>query len=276
MHEFGRQARPIRGERDPTGGCDAQARPLTSDLERIVGALRALGKDAESLRSVVLDALARQRRILHEIRAIGSRDPQLRHLLRPIEESIHASNDLDAHLARVNRAASMFARRVLPGGGDGPTVDGASAARPVRHDAATGQVGRGIDAGDRGDPIASSPPAAEIGPPDGARVRWSHQDLDRVAQHLSRLWHSQANDAMISRLRDAIENERDLTEGEENFMIHELTEAKLMDGGMNYDDAHLVALRTHPLMKNYDPEVIEEFPELFNNNWRRTWGLEPR
>jgi len=69
---------------------------------------------------------------------------------------------------------------------------------------------------------------------------------------------------------------RPLSEGEQNFMQHELTEAGLMDGGMSYGDAHELALQTHPLMKNYTPEVIDQFPEMFNNNWRRAWGMEPR
>jgi hypothetical protein len=100
--------------------------------------------------------------------------------------------------------------------------------------------------------------------------------VDAVEQHLARLDHSPANDAMTSRIREAIGEGRLLTEGERNFMTHELTEAELMDGGMPYEEAHGLAGQTHPPMKNYDPEVIEQFPELFNNNWRRTWGLETR
>ena len=45
---------------------------------------------------------------------------------------------------------------------------------------------------------------------------------------------------------------------------------------LSYEKAHELALQTHPLMKNYTPEVINKFPEMFNNNWRRAWGMEPR
>jgi hypothetical protein len=49
-----------------------------------------------------------------------------------------------------------------------------------------------------------------------------------------------------------------------------------MDGGMTYEDAHERALETHPPGKNYDPEVIDRYAHLFNNWWRKQWGLEPR
>ncbi|WP_405444447.1 RHS repeat-associated core domain-containing protein [Streptomyces achromogenes] len=107
---------------------------------------------------------------------------------------------------------------------------------------------------------------------------YSSEDLSRVENHLGRpeLDHSPINDAMIDGIRKAMVDGRPLSEGEQNFMKHELTEGRLMDGGMSYEDAHEQALQTHPLMKNYTPEVIDRFPELFNNNWRRAWGMEPK
>jgi len=51
---------------------------------------------------------------------------------------------------------------------------------------------------------------------------------------------------------------------------------ELMDQGMSCEKAHELALQTHPLMKNYTPEVINKFPEMFNNNWRRAWRMGPR
>lgn len=107
---------------------------------------------------------------------------------------------------------------------------------------------------------------------------YTRVEVNRVRDHLSRpeLDHSPANDAMIDVIGQGIAEGRELSEGERYFMRHELTEARLMDDGMSYEDAHDSALRTHPLMKNYTPEVIDGFPELFNNNWRRAWGMEPR
>lgn len=49
-----------------------------------------------------------------------------------------------------------------------------------------------------------------------------------------------------------------------------------MDDGMPYEQAHELALKTHPLFKNYDPAVIEQYAEVFNNNYRKAWGLPPR
>jgi hypothetical protein len=66
---------------------------------------------------------------------------------------------------------------------------------------------------------------------------------------------------------------RSLTAGEQNFMTHELTEAGAMARGVPQDLAHEMAGQTHPLYQNYDPEVIKQFPEYFNSNWRKAWGL---
>ncbi|WP_255502332.1 hypothetical protein [Cellulomonas sp. JH27-2] len=43
---------------------------------------------------------------------------------------------------------------------------------------------------------------------------------------------------------------------------------------MGYEQAHELAGQTHPTFGNYDPEVIKQFPELFNQNWRNYWGIE--
>jgi hypothetical protein len=101
-------------------------------------------------------------------------------------------------------------------------------------------------------------------------------DLDSVGRHLARLDHSPANDLMIERIRERLAAGQELTEGQRNFMSHELTEKSLMDRGVGYDEAHEIALSTHPPGKNYDPEVIDEYAHLFNNWWRKQWGLEPR
>jgi hypothetical protein len=101
-------------------------------------------------------------------------------------------------------------------------------------------------------------------------------DIGTVADHLDRLDHSPANDMMLSRIRERLEAGEGLTEGQRNFMSHETTEKALMDGGMPYEDTHERALETHPPGKNYDPEVIDQCAHLFNNWWRKQWGLEPR
>ncbi|MGV9262812.1 hypothetical protein ACWDQO_36140, partial [Streptomyces sp. NPDC003703] len=125
---------------------------------------------------------------------------------------------------------------------------------------------------------ASSEAAGSSTGAEGSVRSYSPEDLTRVSNHLGRPEpdHSPADDAMIDGIRQGMADGPLLSEGEQNLMRHELTEAGMMDGGMSYEDAHELALQTHPLMKNYTPEVIDQFPEMFNDNWRRAWGLEPR
>jgi RHS repeat-associated protein len=96
-----------------------------------------------------------------------------------------------------------------------------------------------------------------------------------VTQHLDNIGalDHPPNAAMLSRIQGAIASGRDLTSGETNFMTHELTEANLMNNGMDQDLAHELAGQTHPTFGNYDPEVIKQFPEYFNSNWRAYWGI---
>jgi hypothetical protein len=109
-----------------------------------------------------------------------------------------------------------------------------------------------------------------------AATHYNLADVDAVALHLDRLDHSPANDMMLVRIRERLTAGEELTEGQRNFMRHETAEKALMDSGMTYDQAHERALETHPPGKNYDPEVIDEYAHLFNNWWRKQWGLEPR
>ncbi|MBO3089224.1 beta-1,3-glucanase family protein [Cellulomonas dongxiuzhuiae] len=99
-------------------------------------------------------------------------------------------------------------------------------------------------------------------------------DVARIESHLARLDYSPANDAMLARLRAAAADGTPLSPADQNFLRHELTEAGLMDNGAPYERAHQIAGETHPTFSNYDPEVIRKFPELFNNNWRKYWGIE--
>jgi hypothetical protein len=46
-----------------------------------------------------------------------------------------------------------------------------------------------------------------------------------------------------------------------------------MSSGTPQNLAHAMAGQTHPTFANYDPEVIKQFPNYFNSNWRAYWGL---
>jgi hypothetical protein len=56
-------------------------------------------------------------------------------------------------------------------------------------------------------------------------------------------------------------------------MTRELTEANLMNNGVDQDVAHGLAGQTHPAFGNYDPEVIEQFPAYFKSSWCAYWGI---
>jgi hypothetical protein len=103
---------------------------------------------------------------------------------------------------------------------------------------------------------------------------YTAEDLTRVANHLARpdVDHSDANDVTMESIGQAMIAGRPLSEGEKNFMSHDLAEADLMDGGMSYEDAHALALQQYPLGKNYTPEVIRQFPEFGPFSWR-AWGM---
>ncbi len=97
---------------------------------------------------------------------------------------------------------------------------------------------------------------------------------DRIEQHLTRLDHSPANDAMLARIRGAATSGSPLSRADRAFMRHESTEAWLMDRGVGYGPAHRIAGWTHPTFGNYDPSVIKQFPEYFGSGWKRYWGIE--
>ena len=128
-----------------------------------------------------------------------------------------------------------------------------------------------------GDPKSSrrEPNDVKADRPPAAIHTYSVGDIDTVATHLSGEFQSPANDQMISRIRDAISRGAPLTSSQENFMKHELTEARLMKGGISYEDAHQEALSTHPPGKNYDVDIIDG-DDSFGMWWREQNGLPPR
>jgi len=71
---------------------------------------------------------------------------------------------------------------------------------------------------------------------------------------------------MLQRLEDGFDSPWD-----RNFAEHELIESGLMDGGMGASEAHLLTLERQGIPYKagyqrylYHPDVIEEFPEMFN------------
>nr|WP_330359702.1 hypothetical protein [Mycobacteroides abscessus] len=108
-----------------------------------------------------------------------------------------------------------------------------------------------------------------------SKTDFTAADIDVVAAHLGRMDPFEPNDAMISRIRDAISQGKPLSDTQVNFMRHELTENSLMKQGMAYEAAHAEALTTHPPGKNYDLDLIQENP-LFGRWWKQMNGLLPK
>ncbi|QTI67930.1 hypothetical protein [Gordonia polyisoprenivorans] len=120
------------------------------------------------------------------------------------------------------------------------------------------------------------------------RTTFTTADIDAVAQHLSRpelgMGPSMGgkvagemyptapyNPATVESIRNTLNNGGTLSEGQQNFLRHELTEKELMDGGMSYDDAHELANMTHPPYMNYPREVLEQFSNYFRKHWLDAW-----
>lgn len=81
------------------------------------------------------------------------------------------------------------------------------------------------------------------------------------------------NDAMVSRLENAIG--RRVTGADAHYYLHELSEATMMGRGLSYEAAHAGALQKYAAspFSLYHPDVIRQFPQLFNSNWRAFWGI---
>ena len=104
----------------------------------------------------------------------------------------------------------------------------------------------------------------------GFLVHNQNCDICKIENHLNRpeleaLDHP-PNDRMLQRLEDGFDSPWD-----RNFAEHELIESGLMDGGMGASEAHLLTLERQGIPYKagyqrylYHPDVIEEFPEMFN------------
>jgi len=97
----------------------------------------------------------------------------------------------------------------------------------------------------------------------------TRDSIDTIKNHLDQLDYAPENTAMIQRLEQALANGQRITGGDASFYLHELHEAGLMQGGMNYRIAHQAALDYYGVSRYsvYHPEVIQAFPEWFNDDW---------
>jgi RHS repeat-associated protein len=107
-------------------------------------------------------------------------------------------------------------------------------------------------------------------------VRISPRGLDLVESHLGTAFESAPyNEAMIARLRSALNEGRTLTGADADFYLHEAAEATMMRRGMGYDAAHAAALEKYGVSEFnlYHPDVIQSMPEWFGQPWFDFWGI---
>ncbi len=104
-------------------------------------------------------------------------------------------------------------------------------------------------------------------------VTVTEEGLATVTQHLAQFGEYGPNEAMLERLGAAVDST--VSGADANFYTHELLEAENMASGLSYEEAHAAALEEAGVSPYsvYHPDVIEQFPELFNDAWRAYWGL---
>jgi hypothetical protein len=99
--------------------------------------------------------------------------------------------------------------------------------------------------------------------------------INKIKAHLASMDPYPPNDAMIQRLENALANGQKLEGADASFYLHELKEADLMSGGMDYTPAHEAALKYYGVsrLSVYHPDVIISLSSWFNNAWKSFWGL---
>ena len=101
------------------------------------------------------------------------------------------------------------------------------------------------------------------------------EKLNMIEQHTAQFGEWGPNTAMLARLRTALAEGRNISGADASCYFHELKEAELMQTGFDYEEAHVISLGEYNVSPySVDrPEVIEAFPDEFNNNWRQAWRI---
>ena len=104
-------------------------------------------------------------------------------------------------------------------------------------------------------------------------IQVSQKGLDLITEHLGRLDPADYNDAMIDRLRTAMQNGDRVFGPDADFYMHEANEATLMNRGLLYDEAHIQALERYGVTEFdlYHPEIIKTYK--FNEAWWNYWMI---
>ena len=108
------------------------------------------------------------------------------------------------------------------------------------------------------------------------KINVSQKGIDIIEQHLSGKFSDVTNDAMITRLKTSLANGETITKGDASFYMHEIAEATMMNKGMSYDKAHMLALEKYDVspFSVYSPEVIKQYPEMFGTGFKKFWNIQ--
>jgi len=121
------------------------------------------------------------------------------------------------------------------------------------------------------------------------------EKLKIVEQHIAKFETWNPNEAMLNRLRNALNQKQVISGADLSFYYHEIFESQktfeLMQTGLSFPEAQIIAhnqaiaeyavsgynqaIAEYAVSgySIYHPEVIEAFPDEFNHNWRNAWGI---
>lgn len=102
------------------------------------------------------------------------------------------------------------------------------------------------------------------------------EKLEVVRKHISIFDQFFPSNEMIDRLQQALDSGNTISGADASFYFHELKEAELMEKGYDWYTAHPKAIEYYAVspFSLYHPDVIQAYPEDFNRNWRKAWGIE--
>jgi hypothetical protein len=98
----------------------------------------------------------------------------------------------------------------------------------------------------------------------GGQMKVTRENLDIIRRHLDRMGHSASNDRMLERLEEALQQGRDISDGDLNFYLHELAESEIMDNLISQNPTLSSLLDEYPLETlaryEYEMKIIRDLP----------------
>ena len=117
-----------------------------------------------------------------------------------------------------------------------------------------------------------------LGKISGKKYKVTQDGLNYIKKYLTEqgFIEDYENQAMLDRLKIALENGEKITGADAVFYTHEIKEAQIVYSGILQEDAHKMALRYYEVspFSVYHPDVIKMKPEWWNNSWFEFWNIE--